>query len=161
MREQHNMEKRYDTAHVRMIYWFSFLLIFLPLFCPAQTDTSKLVRYTPDFSFNDGIFLTFDQVRNNAPIPKSRLITDVDYNDKDYFLEVLGSKYIYFYDYYGNRQQVKSDDIWGFSRNGVLYILMDNDYFRITIVGRICHFVATTTTYENRYYDPNYYNPYY
>jgi hypothetical protein len=161
MREQQNMEKRYDTVHFRMVYWLSFMLILLPLISSAQLDTSKLVRYTPDFSFNDGIFLNFNQVRNNAPIPKSRLITDVDYYDKDYFLEVLSSKYIYFYDYYGNRQQVKSDDIWGFSRNGVLYILIDNDFFRITIVGRICHFVATTTTYENRYYDPYYSNPYY
>ena len=82
-------------------------------------------------------------------------------DDKDYFIEVLSSKYIYFYDFYGSRQEVKSSAIWGFSRNGVLYILMDNEYFRITIVGRICHFVATTTIYEDRYYDPYYYNPYY
>jgi hypothetical protein len=127
----------------------------------AQLDTSNMVRYTTDFEFNDGIFLTFEQVRNNAPVPKSRLITEVDYYNKDYFIEVLSSKYIYFYDYYGNRQEVKSSDIWGFSRNGILYILMDSEFFRITIVGRICHFVATTTTYENRYYDPYYYNPYY
>jgi hypothetical protein len=142
---------------------FSVLVLFLlfPVISQAQTDTSSMVRYTPDFSFNEGIFLTFDQVRNNAPIPKSRLITNVDYYDKDYFIEVLSSKYIYFYDFYGSRQEVKSSAIWGFSRNGVLYILMDNEYFRITIVGRICHFVATTTTYEDRYYDPYYYNPYY
>jgi hypothetical protein len=142
---------------------FSLLVLFLifPVRSQAQTDTSSMVRYTPDFAFNEGIFLTFDQVRNNAPVPKSRLITDVDYYDKDYFIQVLSSKYIYFYDYFGNRQEVKSSDIWGFSRNGVLYILMENEYFRITIVGRICHFVATTTTYEDRYYDPYYYNPYY
>jgi hypothetical protein len=142
---------------------FSVLVLFLlfPVISQAQTDTSSMVRYTPDFSFNEGIFLTFDQVRNNAPIPKSKLITNVDYYDKDYFIEVLSSKYIYFYDFYGSRQEVKSSAIWGFSRNGVLYILMDNEYFRITIVGRICHFVATTTTYEDRYYDPYYYNPYY
>lgn len=127
----------------------------------AQTDTSSMIRYTPDFLFNDGIFLSFEQVRNNAPIPKSRIITEVDYDDKDYFLKVLESKNIYFYDFFGNRQQVKSSDIWGFSRNGLLYILVDEEYFRITIVGRICHFVANVTTYENRYYDPYYNNPYY
>jgi len=27
-------------------------------------------------------------------------------------------------------------------------------------VGRICHFVATVTTYDSRHYDPYYYNPY-
>jgi len=140
---------------------FVVLLLIIPLISQAQIDTSSMVRYTQDFRFNEGIFLTFDQVRNNAPIPKARLITDVDYYNKDYFTEVLSSKYIYFYDYYGSRQQVKSSDIWGFSRNGILYILMENEFFRITIVGRICHFVATTTTYDNRYYDPYYSNPYY
>jgi hypothetical protein len=163
--EKRSFKKIRDFAliitHFRLIYWFSALLIFIPLVSQAQVDTSSMVRYTPEFLFNEGIFLTFDQVRNNAPIPKSRLITDVDYYNKDYFVEVLSSKLIYFYDYYGNRQEVKSSDIWGFSRNGILYILMDNEFFRITIVGRICHFVATTTTYENRYYDPYYYNPYY
>lgn len=145
-----------------------FIIVFL-LFMPnvtmvlmAQADTGSMVRYTPDFAFNEGIYLTFQQVRNNAPIPKSRLITEVDYYDKDFFVEVLSNKFIYFYDFFGNRQEVKSSDIWGFSRNGILYILMDDEFFRVTIIGRICHFVATVTTYENRYYDPYYYyNPYY
>jgi hypothetical protein len=128
---------------------------------PGQADTSSMVKYTPEFAFNEGIYLTFDQVRNNAPIPKSRLITDVDYYSKDFYSEVLSSKFIYFYDFFGNRQQVNSNDIWGFSRNGILYIQLENEFFRITIVGRICHFVATTTSYDNNYYDPYYYNPYY
>jgi hypothetical protein len=143
----------------------NLILLFIPLVptpSSAQTDTASMVRYTPDFAFEEGIFLTFEQVRNNAPIPKSRLITDVDYYAKDFFPEVLSKKYIYFYDFFGNRQEVKSSDIWGFSRNGILYILMENDFFRVTIIGRICHFVATVTTYEDRYYDPYYYyNPYY
>lgn len=137
------------------------LFVFIPLISSAQADSGSMVRYTPDFVFNDGIFLTFEQVKNNAPVPKSRLITDVDYYDKDFFMQVLSGKYIYFYDFFGNRQEVKSSDIWGFSRDGILYILMDDEFFRITIIGRICHFVATVTSYDNRYYDPYYYNPYY
>jgi len=144
-----------------LLFVILVLLLFFPLISRAQADTTSMIRYTPDFAFNDGIFLSFDQVKNNAPIPKSRLITDVDYYDKDFFIKVLSGKYIYFYDFFGNRQEVKSSDIWGFSRNGILYILMDDEFFRITIVGRICHFVATVTTYDNRYNDPYYYNPYY
>jgi hypothetical protein len=153
--------KRKSSIFSRLLYIALFLLMFIPLISTAQTDTSSMVRYTPEFAFNDGIFLTFDQVKNNAPIPKSRLITEVDYYDKDFFTKVLSGKYIYFYDFFGNRQDVKSSDIWGFSRDGILYILMDDEFFRITIIGRICHFVATVTTYENRYNDPYYYNPYY
>ncbi|NJK86818.1 MAG: hypothetical protein HC906_13425 [Bacteroidales bacterium] len=49
----------------------------------------------------------------------------------------------------------------GFSRNGVLYIYINEGYYRITIVGSICHFVANLTTYEDNYYSYPYYNNYY
>jgi hypothetical protein len=127
----------------------------------AQADSVKMVRYTPDFKFEDGIYLSFGQLKINNPIPKSRLITEVDFEDRDFFELVLQDKYLYFYDQFGMRQQLKTEDVWGFSRNGIPYIAMDDGYYRITIVGSICHFVATVTTYDTRYNDPYYYNPYY
>ena len=33
-------------------------------------DKEGMVKYTPDFRFTDGIYLNFDQVKNNRPIPK-------------------------------------------------------------------------------------------
>jgi hypothetical protein len=93
-------------------------------------------------------------------VPKSRILTNVDFSDRDFYTKVLEDKTFLFYDHYGMKQEVRSDDIWGFSRNGILFILLDDKYHRITIVGTICHFVATVTTYDTRYYDPYYYNPY-
>ncbi len=149
----------------KIFNYYIFLIIFLSLFIPlsvfSQTDTAYMIRYTPDFEFTDGIFLTFEQVRHNAPILKSRLITDIDYNSKDFFEQLVENKFIYFFDHVGIKQQVRTSDIWGFSRNGVLYISMEEGYYRITIIGSICHFVATVTTYDSRYYDPYYNNPYY
>ncbi len=126
----------------------------------AQPDTLDRVIYTPKYKFHEGIFLNFNQVRNNSPIPKSRILTTVDYSDPDFFTKVLEEKKVLFYDHLGMKQEVNSKDVWGFSRNGILFIGLDNKYNRITIVGSICHFVATVTTYDTRYYDPYYYNPY-
>jgi hypothetical protein len=126
----------------------------------AQPDTLDRVIYTPEYKFHEGIFLNFNQVRNNSPIPKSRILTTVDYSDPDFFTKVLDEKKLLFYDHLGMKQEVNSDQVWGFSRNGILFIGLDNKYNRITIVGSICHFVATVTTYDTRYYDPYYYNPY-
>ena len=142
------------------------LLIFMTIYISgsiaAQSgmDTSNMIRYTPDFKFREGIFLNHQQVRENDPIPKSRILTNVDYSDRDFYAEVLENKTLIFYDHYGMKQQVRTHEIWGFSRNGILYISLDNKYHRVTIVGSICHFVATVTTYDTRYYDPYYYNPY-
>ena len=129
-------------------------------FAQTGTDTSNMIRYTPDFKFREGIFLNFQQVRNNAPVPKSRILTNVDFSERDFFTKVLEDKTVLFFDHFGMKQEVRSDDIWGFSRNGILFISLDNKYHRITIIGSICHFVANVTTYDTRYYDPYYYNPY-
>jgi hypothetical protein len=124
-----------------------------------QSDT--LVAYTPDFKFRDGIYLNFDQVKNNSPIPKAKLFTSVDYNDKDFFDQVLASEKIYFYDNMGVRQEIEQDQIWGFARNGVLYVRVQGSYNRITFFGSIIHFVADVTTTSPGSYPYNYYDPYY
>jgi hypothetical protein len=129
-------------------------------------DREGMVKYTPDFRFADGIYLTFDQVKFNKPIPKAKLLTSIDYNDREFFKKILEGDKIYFYDNMGVRQEVARNSIWGYSRNGVLYVQIQENFNRITFVGNICHFVADVTSYDSRsygspygYYDP-YYSPY-
>ncbi|HPF03963.1 MAG TPA: hypothetical protein PLE95_12210 [Bacteroidales bacterium] len=126
-------------------------------------DTPGLVKYTPDFRFKDGIYVNFEQVKLNNPIPKARLLTSTDYNDKEFFRKLFESDKLYYYDGMGVRQEISVSSIWGYSRNGVLYIQVQNNFNRITFVGSICHFVADVTTVDNRYYSPygSYYDPYY
>ena len=138
----------------------AFFCLFAVQSLTAQSDTLNRVMYTPEYKFHEGIFLNFDQVRNNRPIPKSRILTQVDYSDPEFFTKVLEAKKLLFYDHLGMKQEVNTNQVWGFSRNGILFISLDNKFHRITIVGSICHFVATITTYDTRYYDPYYYNPY-
>ena len=81
-----------------------------------------MVKYTPDFKFKDGIYLNFDQVKTNNPIPKAKLLTSADYNDREFFTKIFSSDKIYFYDEMGIRQEVEKNNIWGYARNGVLYV---------------------------------------
>ncbi len=126
-------------------------------------DKEGMVKYTPDFKFRDGIYVNFDQVKENNPIPKAKLLTSVDYNDREFFRKILENDKIYFYDNMGVRQEIPKSNIWGYSRNGVLYVQIQDNFNRITFVGNICHFVADITTYDSRsYYSPyGYYDPYY
>jgi hypothetical protein len=147
-------------------YLTSGLLLFITWIAYGQSDSTGLVAYTHDFRFNDGLYLDFEQVKSNEPIPKSRILTPVDFSDKEFFRKVLVKEMIYYYDDYGTRQEIKTNNLWGYSRNGILYIQVGGDFHRIAIFGGICHFVANITTQENRYYDPyysryNYYNYYY
>ncbi len=136
------------------------LVMVLPL---AGQQEEGMVKYSPDFKFNDGIYLNFDQVKTNKPIPKAKLLTSVDYNDREFFKKILKNDKIYFYDNLGVRQDVPKNSIWGYARNGVLYVQIQESFNRITFVGSICHFVADITTYDSRNYNSpyGYYDPYY
>lgn len=126
-------------------------------------DKEGMVKYTPDFRFKDGIYLNFDQVKANNPIPKSKILTSTDYNDKDFFKNLMAGEKIYFYDGMGIRQEVEKNSIWGYARNGIIYIQVQGNFNRITFVGNISHFVADVTSYDSRYYNSpyGYYDPYY
>ncbi|MGD0581818.1 MAG: hypothetical protein ABR974_02600 [Bacteroidales bacterium] len=129
-------------------------------------ENGEKVKFTSEFRFNDGIYLNFDQFKENSPIPKAKILTSAEYNDRDFFTKVLAADKIYFYDEMGLRQAVEKSNIWGFSRNGVIYVMIQGTPNRITFIGSICHFVADVTTVDNRnnsnYYSPyGYYDPYY
>lgn len=141
-----------------IIYFFSLLILSQGIY--GQIDSSQLIKYTPDFKFKDGIFLNFDQVKRNQPLSKSMIVTDVAYDDPYFFDRVMQSKKVYFYDTFGAKQELTPKKAWGYARNGVLYINLNDGFYRITIVGSICHFVANLTTYDNSYY-PYTYNGYY
>ena len=127
--------------------------------CGQEKD--GMVKYSPQFRFTDGIYLNFDQVKMNNPIPKAKILTSVDYNDREFFKKILEIDKIYFYDNMGIRQEIAKNSIWGYARNGVLYVQIQDNFNRITFVGSICHFVADITTYDSRYNSPyGYYDPY-
>jgi hypothetical protein len=151
------------ARELRRVFIIGFLVSTTSLFHLTGQEKEGMVKYTPDFRFNDGIYLNFDQVRMNRPIPKAKLLTSVDYNDREFFKKVLEPDKIYFYDNMGVRQDIAKNTIWGYARNGVLYIQIQETFNRITFVGTICHFVADITTIDSRYYNSpyGYYDPYY
>ena len=147
---------------LKIIFLISLLLSAIPYTGLNGQDKDGMVKFTPEFKFNDGIYINFDQVKLNSPIPKAKLLTSIDYNDREFFKKVLEGEKIYFYDNIGVRQEVPKSNIWGYSRNGVLYIQIQENFNRVTFVGSICHFVADITSYDNRSYNsPYYYDPYY
>jgi hypothetical protein len=161
------MGQMFPSSLMKVILFFVILAIF-NIAGAQPDDILHRTRYTPEFKFKEGVYLGFDQVRQNNPIPKSRIITSVPYDDPDFYESVLKDKKIQLFDNLGVKQEIQAKNIWGFSRNGVLYISLNEGYFRVTIIGNICHFVASQTSYNrDRYYPysgygyPNAYSPYY
>ena len=148
-----------------MRYIFSLIVyLSVPSFLLCQTDSLNIIKYTPEFKFREGVFINFRQVRENNPIPKSRILSGVAYDDPYFFSKILENKEIRFFDNFGTQQSIKTKNIWGYSQNGILYIGINNGFYRIIIIGSICHFVASYTSYNSNYYPYSYYdyryNPY-
>lgn len=138
------------------------LLLFMATTLVAQeTGERELVKYSQGFEFRDGIYANFDMVKANDPIPPARIVTDVDLFDRAFYDKVTDAKEIVIYDENGVKKVMNTSNIWGYGRNGVLYINVGGAFHRISFVGSISHFVASITTYNPHYYDPYYYNPYY
>lgn len=150
---------------------FLNILFLLPFLIFAQDSTKiKKIKYTPDFKFKDGIYLSFEDVRHNNPIIKERIITDLNYEDYAFFEKLLDNvESITVLDAMGLRKEIPVKDIWGFSQNGIVYIQWNETFNRIPVFGSISHFIADKTyitnnpnypyNYYNNYYNP--YNPYY
>jgi hypothetical protein len=142
-----------------LIFVCFWLLVSVSL--KSQSDSIKLVEYDSDFQFSDGVFLSFDQVKKNRPINKARIIAPIAFDNPDFFDIVLSKPEISFYDEMGLKQTFAVKKLWGYSKNGNLYIRMYDLFNRITYMGSICHFLATITVSYQPMYDPYYYNPYY
>ena len=136
------------------------ILVFVFQNAISQTDTTKLVKYTPAFKFREGFYLHYEQMKENSPILKSRIVSNIRINDLNFFEKILQNKKILFYDEYGIKQEIKVEDLWGYSRKGTLYVQVEGEFNRIPVVGKVCHFVANVTVYKDRMYSPydNYYN---
>jgi len=135
------------------------LLTFLSLNISAQENNTPegYVKYTNAFKFKDGIYENFIQVKENNPIQKSQIVTNIDYNSFDFYDLLLEEKTIKVYDNLGVNKEIKTENIWGFSNKGVLYINLNDEYNRIPVFGSISHFIANKTYVE---YDPYSYNSY-
>jgi hypothetical protein len=77
----------------------------------AQNDTTKLVKYTPNFKFRDGIYLNFLQLKQNRPIPKSKIISNINYHNLNFFDKLLLNKKIEYIDKYRLKQEVLTNKI--------------------------------------------------
>ena len=107
-----------------------------------------------NFTFNDGIFLTFNDFKSNNSIAFSQIISDIQLNNTSSINDILKKKKIIFFDNNGIQQERKTKTIWGYCFNNKIYIHFNNEYNIIPIVGNISHFVANKQVYHNTYVDP-------
>jgi len=139
-----------------MLSLLGLLIFLIPLqvLIAQEVEEVKMVRYSPDFKFKDGLYLNIDNVRNNDPIPLARIVTDLGSYNKDFINEMYSSAKIILYDDYSIQRFIYTKNIWGYSDSGRLYIMVGGQFQRIIIEGSISLFIASETTHVKTKFSP-------
>ncbi|MCQ2252493.1 MAG: hypothetical protein MJZ61_03470 [Bacteroidales bacterium] len=143
------------------------LLAFAPISNVLGQKFSHKELYDQDFAFTDGLYLTKDDFKNNKPIEKSQINSNIDPTDLSYFEHLVENKRISLFDKVGNEITIESDKVFGFCNDGTVYINYNGTFSRMGIIGSICHFLGTKTIFHNAtpymgmygYYRPVYHQP--
>ena len=138
-------------SNLRLFLYLSGFLIFINIsYCQKTTDSTQ---YTVDFRFTDGIFLNFEQVKANNAVPLKNIISNEDYLSDNFISKILHKQEIYFY-FKGIKRTISSKSIWGYAQNGVLYINVQDNFYRIPSIGSISFFVASVKVEYQSPIDP-------
>jgi hypothetical protein len=125
---------------------FKYLFIFLlfPLYTFPQNDTIGKVKYTNDFVFNDGIYKTFQEFKDDNPsitkftVKKPMPLADPNYTVLNYACNDSSKA----------RTNCEMKNCWGYCYHGDVYIshLYNSYFFKLMVIGSVCHFAGLSVT---------------
>jgi len=120
---------------------FSWLLLLGSCFCFSQNDS--IPNVAPESVLKDGIYLSFDDLKTNNPLPKENVINNDDKTQSDFISKTLSSNKEIMFTYKGSQYRAEVSKIWGYCQNGNVYVHYADKFARITVFGNISHFLAT------------------
>ncbi len=129
-----------------VIITFVLLCILLPLLTFSQPGA---VEYSFEFRFKDGIYLNYEEFKNNAPSVTKYRIIDSDGLWNEQVDKKLVVKRIEYKDSEGRKKVLKRKDIWGISYDGQPYYLKRKQLHKILKVGSIMYIYIPSLNYPD------------
>jgi hypothetical protein len=129
-----------------------FLLSFFLLSTASSSFAQQKVEYTPDFVFKEGIYLSFEDFKNNNPIPLTHILSNFDIRSLDYVWQVLRIDTITYFDNLFEERLAPVNQVWGFCSNNKVHVGIntversnrwdDRDWFPLISIGTYSYFTA-------------------
>ena len=120
-------------------YIFFFVLIVYS--CNLQSQ-GNFVKYTFDFEFEEGLYQTFDEFKNNSPSIKSYIIVKKNDAFLEQFQEKVSVKRVEYIDSDRKQRSLSRKEVWGVCSDGKVYILINRSFQRIDKIGSMIYFTA-------------------
>ena len=111
------------------------------------------IAFTKDFRLYEGLYLGYQDFRYNWPIPKEKIITKINKDQLDFYSKLIEEEFIEYTERDGSVTKVKSEKVWGYCQNNIIFINQENNFFRIPVFGAISNFIGTV---EVTNYSPGY-----
>lgn len=118
------------------------LIIFFVLSFNANLRAQDSVIYSKDFRLYEGIYINYEDLRFNWPIDKEKIITNLSKEQLDFFSKLVESDMIEYKERDGSVIKIKTEKIWGYCQNNVIFINQENSFFRIPVFGAISSFIG-------------------
>jgi hypothetical protein len=120
-----------------------------------KLQSQDSVMYTRDFRLYEGIYTSYKEFRYNWPIDKDKIVTNLPKDQLDFFSKLTESDIIEYKERDGSLEKIKTEKIWGYCQNNVIFINQDKNFFRIPVFGAISNFIGTVEVVSySRGYDP-------
>lgn len=119
-----------------------YLIIYSCLFAIQTFPQADSVAYGKNFTLNEGLYLTYSDLRHNWPIPKEKINSKLDKSQLDFYSKLIEEEKITYTERDGNNETIKSSNVWGFCQNNAIYININRIFYRIPVFGAISYFVA-------------------
>ncbi len=130
------------------LFWFISIL-----WLTNNSLAQDSIVFTKDFRLYEGLYLSYKDFRYNWPIPKEKIVTTINKEQLDFYSKVIEEQLIEYKERDGSVAKVKSEDVWGYCQNNIIFINQDKNFFRIPVFGAISNFIGTV---EVTNYSPGY-----
>ena len=140
---------------MRVLSGLGILFVLFPLTSIGQ----EMVQYTSDYRFKTGLYVSFDDFKNNNPIPITHVLSNYDIRDSDYLHQVLEHDSVVYFDNLYEERTKAVQDLWGFCEGGRIFIgfgadrSFDNpeffDFFPLVNIGAVSLFTAVESFYRS------------
>ena len=123
--------------------FFIHICLFIALVGKIFSQNDSLPPVPPESVLKDGVYLSFDDLKNNNPLPKENIVTGGDKAQSDFISKTLTDNKEIVFSYKGSQYKAEVNKIWGYCQNGTVSVNYLGKFSRITLFGTLSHFLAT------------------
>lgn len=140
-------------------------LILLVLMSSTWLSGQNKIEYTPNFEFKEGLYIGFEDFKNNNPIPITHVVSDFDIRDEDYLQNVLSADSVIYFDNMYEERRLAVVDLWGYCMQNRVFVGFGEkgsfnnpeffDFYPLLSIGRVSFFTAYEQYYRMMNAGPN------